>query len=54
MNEGKLIEGVACYVANTAMYFPPTFKNSMHELVKCVTIYVSPPIHFRYRVMDFD
>jgi hypothetical protein len=36
------------------MYFPPTFKNTMHELDKCVTIYVSPPIHFPYRVMDFD
>jgi hypothetical protein len=36
------------------MHFPPTFKNSMRELVKGVTIYVSPPIHFPYRVMDFD
>jgi hypothetical protein len=54
MNQEKVIECVACYVANTAMYFPPTFKNSMRELVKGVTIYVSPPIHFPYRVTGFD
>jgi hypothetical protein len=38
MNQEKVIECVACYVANTAMYFPPTFKNSMRELVKGITI----------------
>jgi hypothetical protein len=51
---GKVIESVTCYVANTVMYLPPASKNSMRELVKIVTIYVSPPIHFPYRVMDFD